>query len=606
MTRADSHDPAAPPRASTTPGPRPAPARWPAGWPFSRQRPGSGTDVGDDAPVRPGEALTQSLRRALARIGALVGHGLNAQGSLEGAFGEIDDRAGIVMERVAQFRATSDAAQQTTARGVQGHRESLDVLSQSTHAGLDSLSRDLDERLRHVGTVLDGLHRSGKQLEILAVNASIQAARSGEAGRAFGVLAQAMRELAEASSAEARQVSNLLDFTPFQARFSGFKKALGEGLDECSASLAATFEDIGETQRSLTAQIDAIEAATRVVPDMLGSARDALDRGRRVLGAAAADGEVLLAAAGGGREGPLAQAALRIGSPTGGPEDLLDQIRARGVLRVAVEPRFWGLSFRRQAGAELAGLDVDWARAFAHALGVRVAFVERPWVECPSLLIADGSHRPGPASLPEADLMWSALLPASNYHGLAFSRPYQYLHFVLARRRGDSAVTGLKSLQGRTLGCINDPAVFDVLRQEGVAWGRHAAAGRGVRLANLIAYGNLTDIFNALAEGRIDAFPVDQPLAGWTCGSPDSPWAGRLEILPVPITREPWHYAVGVRADPAGLALLREVNRFIGTWKGSAAQRDALRRWAVADTEGRRSYRDEPGNLVGEAELAAR
>jgi ABC-type amino acid transport substrate-binding protein len=208
------------------------------------------------------------------------------------------------------------------------------------------------------------------------------------------------------------------------------------GLQACGASLSRAFDDLGRSQRDLIEQIDAIEGATHAVPDMLVNARTALERGGRL--PAIAQGDVRA----------LADAALPAASAAG-------------------------------SGAPLAGLDVDWARAFADLLGVPLSVVERPWVECPSALLVGepGPDREPPE--PDADLMWSALLPAASYHGLAFSQPYHRLHVMLVRRRGDTSIRDHGSLHGRTLGCINDPTAFDVRREEGLAWGRQPGRPSG-------------------------------------------------------------------------------------------------------------------------------
>ena len=123
------------------------------------------------------------------------------------------------------------------------------------------------------------------------------------------------------------------------------------------------------------------------------------------------------------------------------------------------------------------------------------------------------------------------------------------------------------------------------------------------KLANLIAYGDQSRIHDALAEGAVDAFAVDHPIFHWACTAPDSRWHGRIEILPGNIAPAPWHYAVGVKAEPASYRLLAKVNEFIG-WFHDQPERLAIERaWQGNPLNGTRSYRDEPGQLLGEPEL---
>src|SRR5262249_38137196 len=204
------------------------------------------------------------------------------------------------------------------------------------------------------------------------------------------------------------------------------------------------------------------------------------------------------------------------------------------------------------------------------------------------------------------DLVWSALPPSEAYEGVAFSEPYTHLAYVLARRAGDQRIRSLRDLGGRVLGCINDPAAFATLEEAGARWRANAdKAGGTVRLANLIAFGDQSRIHDALADGVVDAFAVDHPIFYWACTALESRWRGRIEILPDNIAPVAWHYAVGVKAEPASYSLLAKVNEFIA-WFAQRPERLAIERtWQGEPLISQRSYRHEPGRLLGEPELRA-
>ena len=125
------------------------------------------------------------------------------------------------------------------------------------------------------------------------------------------------------------------------------------------------------------------------------------------------------------------------------------------------------------------------------------------------------------------------------------------------------------------------------------------------RLANLLSYSDQSRIHDCLADGLVDAFAVDRPIYWWACYGEDSPWRGRLEILPVTLSSTPWYYAVGVAAEPASYHLLEAVNRFIAWFKTQPQRRQIEERWQGQVMAGEVSYRDEPGALRGEPELRA-
>lgn len=287
--------------------------------------------------------------------------------------------------------------------------------------------------------------------------------------------------------------------------------------------------------------------------------------------------------------------------PTSTPRpigDKLDAVLRSGVLRVAIDPNC-GLCFRARPDDPVRGLDVDYALAFGNWLGVRVVFVEQDWDLCPELLeIGKNSNEP------PADVMWNALVPHKSYTALAYSEPYTYVRLVLARRVGDLSIAGVNDLDGRVLGCFNDPAVFDALEAAGVRWSANAhVPGGRVELANLLTFKGGARCRDALVDRSVDAFACDLPAFHWAANGPTSPWHRRIELLPAALTRDPWYYAVGVQAVPESYRLLCAVNEFL-LWFADKSERAAIEhRWQGEIVVGGRSYRDEPGPLRGAPEL---
>ncbi|MEM7191056.1 MAG: transporter substrate-binding domain-containing protein, partial [Pseudomonadota bacterium] len=280
--------------------------------------------------------------------------------------------------------------------------------------------------------------------------------------------------------------------------------------------------------------------------------------------------------------------------------DRLTDVFRRGSLRVAIEPSFVGLSFRRTRDAALEGLDVEYAKAFARHLGVACNFVEGPWD-----VLTEYLHIGTGIGQAPADIVISALPPNPEFKDVAYSETYTYLNWVMARRCGDTSITGLNSLEGKTMGIINDPGAFRLLEGKGVRWpGNADVPGGRVNLKALVAYSDQSKIHDCLADGVVDAFGVDLPIYYWACSSPHSPWHGRIEICTDSLADVPYYYTAAVRHDASSFTLLREFNRFLAGFLTDPARAELERAWqgkAVAHTL---SYRDEPWDFAGEAELA--
>lgn len=541
------------------------------------------------------------LHEAAAQCGHLAAQTLDAAETQNRLVEETNQRTSSLAE---SLRAANIGLETCSANATNIQTETRDALrnmSEALDRDFSALTEIISRKSEDTKRILATIVEIGHQIKILSINARIEAARAGEAGRGFAVVANEVGRLAETTMDHAKEAEVLLNFADVEAQIDKAAHEFQSAVTSVRQSSDDSLGRVSATINEMTSNLADVADNNKVIDELVDMQRTAGSRLRARLGWALQELDDVASATANAEDAhePLLDVARRWKlSPA---TDRLEQIKRRGVLRVGVEPGFVGLSFRRRPRDPLMGLDVDYARAYAQSIGVTCEFVEYPWDALTGLL-----HVGIKQGEPPVDVIWSALPPNAAYRQVAYSETYTYLPFVLARRVGDMRIRKLDDLDGKVLGIINDPGAFEVLDTYGVRWSANKdKPGRKISLANLVAYSDQGRIHDCLAEGKVDGFCVDLPIYHWACSNPASPWFGKIEILPGNLASKLYYYTVAVAASPASASLLKSVNAFIRSFRASTRCNQIEQQWQGRVHDGTHCYRDEPGNLLGEAELSA-
>jgi methyl-accepting chemotaxis protein len=162
-------------------------------------------------------------------------------------------------EQTANSARTGHGTVDLTQESIAGIRRQVDQIV--------SHMLELGKKSQEIGAVLDIVSELAEQTNILAINATIEAAGAGEAGKRFGVVAEEIRKLADRVSGSTKEVRTLIDDvrsavnTTVMATETG-SKAVDAGTRQFT-DVATAFKQIANLVATSTDAAREIELSTK-------------------------------------------------------------------------------------------------------------------------------------------------------------------------------------------------------------------------------------------------------------------------------------------------------------------------------------------------------
>nr|WP_252607178.1 methyl-accepting chemotaxis protein [Bacillus paralicheniformis] len=185
--------------------------------------------------------------------------------------------AGRISSNAEKAAATAD---QTAMMSLEGTKAINKVSTQmksinETVVSLSEAFKHLTERSNEIGNITEVITSIAEQTNLLALNAAIEAARAGEQGKGFAVVADEVRKLAEQSARSAEQITRLI--TIIQNDTKQTMNSVISATGEVKEGLVVVHEAGGAFQKienSITEVVTQINDVTNLVKNLTAGASE--------------------------------------------------------------------------------------------------------------------------------------------------------------------------------------------------------------------------------------------------------------------------------------------------------------------------------------------
>lgn len=171
------------------------------------------------------------------------------------SFARISQAVQSVAKEAQQGVASAISSSQRASQGVSVVEENIRIMEAiRDRVGISALKvGEMGSFSKQIGSIVETIDRIASQTNLLALNAAIEAARAGEHGRGFAVVADEVRKLAEQSTVATKEISQLV--TDILATVEEAIHAMEGGAKEVEAGMAGV-TNCGKVFAEILAAVD--------------------------------------------------------------------------------------------------------------------------------------------------------------------------------------------------------------------------------------------------------------------------------------------------------------------------------------------------------------
>ncbi|MGF1754231.1 methyl-accepting chemotaxis protein [Vibrio makurazakiensis] len=210
--------------------------------------------------------------KSITHANELMAQDLSQQAEQVAQISESIEQIAISIQEVAQKSSDATSSAQNAGESansggavVKNTIEGMTLINEAVSASSTSVA-ELGKRGAKIGEIINVINDIAEQTNLLALNAAIEAARAGEAGRGFAVVADEVRALADRTTSATQEITVSIEAIQNDTKVAVDK--MGSGMSHVQEGLVlaqkagTSLEDIVRSAHDVAVMIDSIAAAS--------------------------------------------------------------------------------------------------------------------------------------------------------------------------------------------------------------------------------------------------------------------------------------------------------------------------------------------------------
>jgi len=235
--------------------------------------------------------MTYQLKRIVEGVKHSADKAANSSATLSNQMGQVISRGATINDRVMHIAAAmeeisvanSEVASSASGAGIAVHRNeeyarqsdanmgknraSIEKVVTTAHNSVHIVS-NLNHSIQKIGQITTVIKEIAEQTNLLALNAAIEAARAGEQGRGFAVVADEVRKLAERTSSSTGEISGVVESIRKET------EAVVTSMSDVEREVEESASSNRLTAEALTQIVDSANEVTGLVSHIANSTRE--------------------------------------------------------------------------------------------------------------------------------------------------------------------------------------------------------------------------------------------------------------------------------------------------------------------------------------------